>query len=291
MSTKIESSFSPISTSSPTGQIDEQNKVFLAKFQFIDPVLTPMPPKSLTNIPAGCIETQTDFFLPGEDGKGGNCGVYIGETKQDCQLYVYDAMTNFIQQCKQKITNSKELKFSIGVLPFGHYNPKDAIYGPRSNRGCMSDEFVSNLPPIHEKYELFNIHFEIKNRLLYTHVPMIEKLSITSGPRSNKYDHYFTMVKPEQVKCGKYKKPGFDEIHTSLQKVYSEMKEIEVLDYISEKHHSKLYSLDPYTVAEGCIETAEIITYDNSCVTLSFTTQDLISNSDKLIEILSNLLD
>jgi len=288
MSVAIESSIpTSTSTSSP-----EQDKVFLAKYQSIDPVLTAVPSfGSMVNIPKGCIETQTNFFLPGEDGKGGTCGVYIGETKENCQLYVYDAMTNFIQQCTQKVTFSNELKFSIGLLPFGHYNPKDAIYGVRSGIGCVSDQFASKLPPVPEKYELLNIHFETKSKLIFDHGSRIKNLPITPGPRGNRYEHYITKFVPKWAKCGKYKKEGFDELHASLQKVFGEMKEIDVLNYITEKYHSKLFSLVPYTGEKDCIETLELNCGDNSCVVLSFTTEDLTKNTDALIDILSTLLD
>jgi len=214
----------------------------------------------------------------------------IYELDGNFQYHIYDGMIQFVQQCKQRIKNFDKLKFRIGLVPSGHYYKEDGAYGERGVANLTQSE-IMKLPPVPENYELFNIRFTVHNKRYFNRNFNISKMRHTSGPRGNDYVHHRSAMTKEPIKYGKYKKDGFDDIHTGLEKIFGKMEELKVLDYFDEEHQKELYDLNPYTTDENCLESLELNMSENVDVILSFTTEDLTFNTEMLIEFLILMLD
>ena len=214
----------------------------------------------------------------------------IYELEGNFQYHVYDGMIQFVEQCKQRIKNFDKLKFDISLVPPGHYYEENGVYG---HRGCtnLTQSEVMKLTPVPENYELFDIHFTVYNRRYFDANFHLSSMRHTPGPRGNEYKYLNTTNSKEPINYGKYKKSGFDDIHAGLEKIFGVMEELKVLDYFDEEHQRDLYELKPYTTDENCLETMEINMNENLDVILSFTTEDLTFNTEKLIEFLTMMLD
>lgn len=216
--------------------------------------------------------------------------VFLAELEDNFKFHVTEDMLKFVERCSVNVPNFNRINFSLDVVPFGHYEEEYGCYGNRGAAGPMLTETIRELQPVPEKFQLMKIQFYTSEDIWMKNNSRIDSLKITPGPRNNYYNVRSASPISNWVKYGRYKKDSFDIIHQALKKSFGPMTPNQVLDYIKEDKHSKFYEERPYEGENYCLDVFIKDVNKDMFVTLSFLSEDLKKNSDKLIEILNTLL-